>query len=415
MNDLYDALRQRAESAPLQSADLGIIRARARSIRRRRAAIAVVGSAAAVAVIAGLGFALAPNGANHAVPPVSSTSAVPTPTATASETPNDLLPEKPVVGPLFTVSTQVTGVGQTDAGAERVPYWRDGQLVAPDGTPTPLKDRPDAVALAQDGSWWVTTTTDNTQLTHLSAAGHPIGTSARSVAKGIAAAPGRLATISMSSGGWVLTTNNRTFDLQNLTPYAQVDGFAANGDVYFNPGDGIERLAHVADGTIEKLPHVALVDTSPTGLTALAMDDGNWLVQDSDGADRWSMDFASIDGFSPDGRYVSLLGDQHDLVKGSQYWDEEGITGTLWIRGASDDSPVAVFNAPRGGFFGPRAWEGGDILALVFERDSAAGQTGTWTLVRLSADGYKMVRSASWSGDIHTPPYVFGTAVTPAP
>lgn len=418
MNELHDALRRTAESAPLEAADLGVIRARARTIRRRRAVVAVGGSIAAVAVIAGVGLTLAPHGADHAVPPIASTPAVPTPTETS---------QKPEVGQVFHVSTRVTDVSQTDPSAERVPYWRDGQLVAPDGTTTPLADRPDAVALDTQGDWWVIRETDaGTQLVQLSPDGQvkeatdaegQVLAPAESVPHGMAAAPGREADIIKRPDGWVLTLGDMSIHLPRVTDNARVDGFLPGGKVAFTADGTHEQVADPAQGTIEPLAGTSLVRATLTGLTGLlaeANDHGTWTVQGADGSHPWSADWAGVGGFSPSGKYVALVGDPQHLVPGSQDWDADGATGTLWIRGAIDGSPVAVFTAPRGGFFGPWTWEGDDILTLVFERDSTTSTTGTWSLARLSADGYKMIRSASWPGRIDAPPYLFGAAVTPA-
>lgn len=418
MNELQDALRRTAEEAPLRSADLGVVRARARSIRRRRASVAVGGSVAAIAVIAGLGVALAPGGTDHAVPPVTSNSALPTPSETSSTTPtaspDDGLPQFPT-GTVFHVSTTVTDVGQTDGSAERVPYWRDGALVAPDGSRTPLKDRPDAVALDTQGDWWLITGGDTSELEQLSPDGRPLDPPVESVPHGLLAAPGREATITKGPHGWVLTTNDRAIDLSGVTANARVDGFLANGDVVYTP-DGIhERVAHVPTGSTAAAPGMSWFRSSPAGDDAVLRDDGTWTVEGPNGATAWTLGWASVGGLSDDGRYVALVGDPNGLVPGSEEWDEPDATGTLWIRDTADGSPVSVFTAPSDGFFGPWTWEGDDILALVFERDSSGSRTGTWTLVRLAPDGYKLVRSTSWPGRIDAPPYVFGAGVTPAP
>lgn len=407
MNDLYDALRERAESAPLQSADLGTIRARARSIRRRRAAVAVGSSAVAVAVIAGLGFALAPHGADHAVPPIASTSAVPTQTASGSD-----------IGTHFSVRTTNLAVEDTTGSEPGLPYWDGSNLVAPNGSAVPWTERPKAVALdPATGEWLVLYGTDGTDLARLSATGKPVGSPVPSVDGGLFVAPdGTIATITRLAGGWTLTAGDRGFDLgDHLDPYARIDAILANGDVAFSSGGPDERVAHLSNSPITKIDGASFVRTSPAGQVALALDDGSWLTKGADGLTDWTVSWAGVSGFSTDGTYVALVGDRANRVPGSFYWDEPGVTSTLWIRAAADDGPVAVFTAPKGGFFSGWTWEGDDILTLLFERDSETSPNGTWSLVRLSPDGFQVVRGASRPGRIDAPPYVIGAGVTQAP
>ncbi|MFI2708295.1 hypothetical protein ACH5WX_12205, partial [Nocardioides sp. CER28] len=120
-----------------------------------------------------------------------------------------------------------------------------------------------------------------------------------------------------------------------------------------------------------------------------------------DGSTHWTLDWAGVNSFSPDGRYVALVGDRQHRITGSADWDSEHATSTLWIRTAADLLPVAAFTAPEGGYFWSWTWDGDQLLATVFVK-------GQWSLVRLSADGVTVVRGTTKPGRGEEPAYVFG-------
>jgi hypothetical protein len=200
--------------------------------------------------------------------------------------------------------------------------------------------------------------------------------------------------------GWNLHAYGKQVSLGRAVEYGRIDGFLSNGDVVVTV-DGRTRVADPLAGTVEDLPGAAAVVTSPTvRLTVTAGDDGTWVARGADGAAQWSLDWAGVSSFSPDGRYVALVGDPQQRIPASADWDSDHATSTLWIRTAADLLPVAAFTAPEGGYFGAWTWDGDTLLADVFLH-------GRWTLVRLSEDGYSVARGTTKPGGSEQPAYVF--------
>jgi hypothetical protein len=201
-------------------------------------------------------------------------------------------------------------------------------------------------------------------------------------------------------GGWNLHAYGKQLSLGRTIEYGQIDGFLANGDVVVTV-DGRTRAADLVAGTFQDLPDAAAVVTSPTvRLTATAGEDGTWTARGAGGSTQWTLDWAGVSSFSPDGRYVALAGDRQHRIPGSADWDSDHATSTLWIRTAADLLPVAAYTAPRGGYFWSWTWDGDALLATVFA-------DGKWTLVRLSGSGYTVGRGTTTPGRGEQPAYVF--------
>jgi hypothetical protein len=213
---------------------------------------------------------------------------------------------------------------------------------------------------------------------------------------------GELATITQDNSRRILTEGDRTMDLGALE-WTQIYGVLPNGDVLFQGAEGGVMVAHLDTDQVEPVPDTATAATSQaTGLVTYAGNDATWKAVDPSGATRWTLDWAGVNSFSPDGRHVVLVGDQQHRIEGSTDWDSQYATSTIWIRTAADLLPVAAFVAPEGAYFWNWTWDGDDLLATVFMRDQKQ-----WSLVRLSPDGYTVGRAMTQPGTGEEPAYVF--------
>jgi hypothetical protein len=362
--DLEDLLREQASRARLTPLSVASVSARARRIRRRRTAGAVAGAVAAVTVVVGGSAVLLDGGRPGATPPIAhSPSSVASPSAAAR------------TGRVVRVEPSAHhDVEQTFNDALRVPSWADGQLVAPDGTHAPLAQRPFAFAYDPVARQWAVTAsaTDGTHVMLLDQQGQEIEAPAPSVPSGVAYSHATgLVRIAGTNGRWTLVTPARTFDLGRDGTEISIDGFDDNGDVLLTVGRR-PKVAHLADGSVEAASRQTIYP-------------------------------------SADGLYAALIGDPDHDVPGSEEWDADGATGTIRVAQAGTLQTLVAFLAPRNGFFGPWTWDGDSIVTLVFERAAPTSPTGTWTLVRLGAEGYQVGRSARWPGRIDAPPYLFET------
>jgi hypothetical protein len=398
MNDIKDALSRVADTSAPAPLSLEHVRGRARQIRRRRTVTAIVGSAAAIVAIAGIGLAVSPSGSDDgSVPPASRT---PSPTTAA---------DSGAVGPVFPVRLDVPAE-QTFGGEPQVPYWHDGQIIDTDGTATPLPERPLKFARDTERGGWVVISAGeaHADLVRVAVDGRvtdgPLPTFPDGLAVG---ADGQLATLSQQAGRWWLRASgmglSKQVSLDRSVEWAAIDGIRPDGRVVVQV-DGATKVADTFTGQVSDLPDAAAaVPSSVLPLTAIAGQDGTWTARREDGTTQWSLDWAGVSSFSPDGRYVALAGDPRHRIGGSVDWDSDHATGTLWIRTAADLLPVAAFTAPEGGYFWSWTWDGDELLATVYVKD-----TGEWSLVRLSSDGFTVGRGTAQPGRGEQPAYVFG-------
>ncbi|SFC71661.1 hypothetical protein SAMN04487968_11023 [Nocardioides terrae] len=400
MNDFKDALTRVADASAPTPLSLEQVRGRAKQIRRRRTTTAVLGTAAAVAAIAGLGVAIAPSDSgNDSVPPASQTAdATPSATPTAQDA--------NAVGPVFAVKLAVPA-DQTSGAEPRVPYWSDGQIIDSDGSVTPFPDRPATFVRDEASGDWVVVVLDeaHADLVRVTDAGQRVGQPVPTFERGLAVGPrGEIVTLTQHNTRTTLTAGDHVVDLGTGLEWSQIYGVMPNGDVVVQGADGVE-VVHLATDTIESVPSPATAVTSvPTGLVAYGRSDGTWEARDPDGATRWTVDWAGVNSFSPNGRYVALVGDREHRIPGSTDWDSATATSTIWIRTAADLLPVAAFVAPENGYFGSWTWDGDELLADLYDRGS-----GEWSLVRLSGDGFTVGRGTAQKGGGEQPAYVFGT------
>jgi hypothetical protein len=396
MNDIKDALSTVADASAPAPLALERVRGRAGQIRRRRTAAAIVGSAAAVAAIAGIGVAVSPSGSpDRSLPPIAKTPQ-PTPRTDAAD--------PSAVGPTYAVTLDVPAE-QTFGDEPKVPYWSDGEIVDADGSTTPLADRPFTFAWDPSrASWTVIRAGEaHAEILRIGKDGTTLTPPRPTFDRGLAVGPGgELAVMEEDSDGWTLSAYGSRVSLGRSVEYGQIDGFLANGDVV-DTLDGRTRAADVVAGTFTDLPDASAVVTSPTvRLTATAGEDGTWTARDGTGSTHWSLDWAGVSSFSPDGRHVVLSGDPQQRIQGSTDWDSGYATSTLWIRTAADLLPEAAFVAPQGGYFWGWTWDGDTLVTNLF-------LDGRWTLVRLATDGFTVGPGTTTPGRTEQPAYVFAT------
>jgi hypothetical protein len=399
MNDIKDALTRVADASATTPLSLDDVRGRARRIRRRRTTGAVVASAAAVAIVVGLGVAIGPSGSQSSKEPPTAKS----PSATATPS---VAVDANAVGRVYRVRLDV-GADQTTGAEPGVPYWFDGQIIDTDGTATPLAERPRSFAKDPRTGDWVVVEGDeaNALLLRLTPEGKQVGDPVVTFTGGLAVGPdGEPVTITRDNGRAILTEGDRTLDLGGLD-WTQVQGVLPNGDVLFQNADGGVSVAHLDVGEAGAIPGAAdAAASTQTGWVAYGGDDGTYRTEDADGNARWSVDWAGVSSFSPDGSLVALAGDPSGRIENSEDFDSEYGTGVLWIRDAETLAPVAAFKAPANGYFWNWTWVGDQLLTNVYSRD-----TGEWTQVRLSADGFVVGRGTSQKGSGEEPAYVFAT------
>jgi hypothetical protein len=399
MNDLKDALSRVADASAPGPIALERVRGRARQLRRRRTTTGVIASVVAVAAVAGVGVAVAPSGSHRDSLPPATQTPDPTPTRTPTKAGAD------EVGPVFPVTLAVDA-DHTFGGEPQVPYWSDGRIVDTDGTTTPFPDRPFRFAKDPSTGGWVVVRAGEAMadLVRITPDGRQVGPAVPTFERGLAVGPrGELVTITQDGTQRVLTAGDRTIDLGEGLEWTQLYGVLQNGDVLFQGPEGGVMVVHPGTGRIEALPETSSAAVARgTGLTAYGRNDGTWVAQREDGTAQWSVDWAGVSSFSPNGRYVALVGDPRHRIAGSVDWDSDHATGTLWIRTASDLLPVAAFTAPENAYFGAWTWDGDDLLATLFDRDR-----GEWSLVRLGQDGFRVGRGTGQEGGGEEPAYVF--------
>jgi hypothetical protein len=398
MNDIKDALDRVADASGTAPLSLDDVRGRARRIRRRRTATAVVASAAAVAAIAGVGVSLGTGGSHdRGVGPAKSPSATVTPSRAVDAN---------AVGKVHAVRLDVDA-DRTFGDTPQVPFWSDGQINDTDGSQTPLADRPHSFAKDPRTGDWVVVEGDeaNALLVRLTPDGQQVGEPVVTYLGGLAVGPdGELVTITQDNGRAILSERGRTLDLGELG-WTQIQGVLPNGDVLFQNAEGGVSVAHLDVGDAGAIPGTADAAASTrTGWVAYGGDDGTYRTEDAEGNAAWSLDWSGVSSFSPDGTYVALAGDPQSRVTGSGDVDSEYGTGVLWIRDAETLAPVAAFKAPANGYFWNWTWDGDRLLTNVYSRD-----TGEWSLVRLSADGFTVGRATAKKGGGEEPAYVFAT------
>jgi hypothetical protein len=398
MNEIKDALGRVADASAPTPLSLEHVRGRARQIRRRRTTTAVIGSAAAVAAIAGLGVALMPStGRDGSLPPATRTPSV-TPSVTEA-------PGADEVGPVHRVRTDVP-VEQTFNDEPRVPYWLDGQIIDTDGSATPFPDRPFTFAKDPQTHDWVVIQVGeaHAELVRITDDGRQVGAAVPSFENGLAVGPGgELVTITQDGSRSILTAGDRVMDLGPGLEYTEIHGVTSNGDVLFQGADGSVDIARPDAQLIEPAtPPASAAVTSPQRQFVAYADDSTWRMQDESGTPLWSVDWAGVSSFSLDGAYVALTGDPKHRVPGSAEWDSPHATSTIWIRTSGSLLPTAAFVAPENGYFWSWVWDGDDLLANLYQRD-----TGEWSQVRLAADGFTVGRGRTRPGGGEEPPYVF--------
>ena len=356
---------------------------------------------------------------SHHVKPQSSPS--PTPSKPAYDANN------PDVGKVVVVSSD----HDTTSDKPGVPYWSDadgkGALHDADGTTTPLSQRPatfvhDLLSGSNRSSeWGVLTVGSKPRFLWVDGSG-ALQANLPSVPGGlIGTADGKRYAVITQSGldggsspdAWTVLSEFPCSDVQKgcdktsgarselpsdpRTNGGRLDGFLPNGQVLLETGQG--KLAAWDTGAGQPGHELTTLAGSYAAGGPSSRETGRYAAKSSDACwgvatypkkplSGWKTCYAAIGGFSADGSKVVLTGDGYHFAKGSADDAPEG-PATLWIRKASDNSPVVVYTAPKGGFFTSWAWDG-DVLDAVLYEPGTGKDPGTWSLLRLGATSYQV-------------------------
>lgn len=421
--NLEDLLREQAERAPLSPASFETVTRHARRLRRRTA-MATVGAAAAVAVVVGGAAVVAHGGSSRTTAPIAhspSASSRSSGSAPVAPPPDDEPPARPV-------RLDHLAAEQTTGGDLAAPLWQDGRILSPDGSsasvPGPI------TGLTRDpstGDWLVLenrggTTTD---LLDVAPSGKIVW-ERRSTPRGLAASEVGVAYLTWEKGTWTLTATSAAGHTQALSvgdalgDDAGVGGLLPSGETVFWRHTGSVQLAH-RDGTVSVLPRateigavsgkgqIAALVPAPAGSECTTQ----WAVLDATGAAQ-NADGRPLCG----GRVTSFSRDGATMVLEEYANTHDPGPQTLRLVGVADGRTVAAFNA-AGGYFSPSVvWQDSALVADLFVADRSAGgdpQTpGTWGVVWLDTNGFRVARGSQRPGTSGAPPYVFGTG-TPGP
>ena len=396
---LRDALRHRAEQlGDTHPLTLDDVKGRARSIRRRRAAVTGVAAAAVLAVAVPMGIAVTDGvGEDPENPPVAGPSTTPSEDGPAPDT------------------GVKDGVLTTDVDAESyaptIPYLYDGQVTLPDGESFPLQGEWDELApLGESGVVVADAGREELQVVG------PDGTVAAtypSTGTLAGSADGSLVLYVTPEGRLAVLT--QTGDQQELPPVPELqtpvpvgisgsdscDPEVNGGCVVYvrDAGEQPRGYSLTSKGIINPLgDYRSLRDVSADGWVSgvVSVDDlepGSCSEVRADAFDeraRWSTCEHTVDIFSPDSSLVVGL---------PPYLDGSG-DGSLALLDSADGSVLAEWtnNAETQAFVGSTAWDSdGSLLATVF-------QQGSWSLMRFSADGgLSKVQDLAGGDDVDAP------------
>lgn len=413
--NLRDDLRRVAESAPLQPVAMAGIRSKARAIRRRRLAGAIGGAAVGVAAIAAATVLVLPGGGDRTNPLPSTQTPTPTSTRSASAAP-------PVAS--ATSSTRVTvnladpPAQNTYGGEIAAPNWIDGTLYDAHGTALPMSTPVSRAWQGTGGDWYgMTFAQGEWTWTRWDVRGHKLGGWPAPSSRVAVTPDGKQAAVMVVIGGApeidVFTaglSSPRTVGLSLPAGEPQngagVDAILPNGDVVFEGEPGDVEIAHT-DGSVTKLPHAYL---SAVGTTADGKVLAQWQQEGPNGTE-WCIGPVSETGTrsgedcGAEDNFVRPNADRSLLVRASTGAPNHGY---LTISVGPDPFTGSVggpteFRFPAGALvdLDDGAWLGDSYVTPVWS-------SGTWRLVWLSQDGYKISRSLSRSGDSDTSPYLLG-------
>jgi len=428
--NLEEMLRQRAEEARLSPATLNEVRGRARRIRRRRAATAVVSTVAGVAAVAVVAAVTLPAATDRSqpLPPIthSTTVAQPSPTsAPSAET-----------GTMIDIDPQ--DVDQTTSGEPLVPYWQQGTLIAPDGSPTTANDVTAFGFSSQgNGNDWIVAkqggptgwTITDTQFSDT-----PMPTTAPDIAvTGDYTAKAYLAEFTKPSSG------QKQWEI-----HIETGGMLGGPHTWGLPGkpsegsgvDGIlvgEGVLATVDGQLRvyKADQSAPVPVPGTYVSAGVLDNGMVALETVAGSQQpqpcWTIvnadDLTDATAIQNGHRLCGpevLSSNGTDLLAldfGTPNGGPGGLTHASIID-LSTWKTTAQFLAPANGAFSSSVgWYKDSVIVPTFAgTPDATGKTfnGQWALVWLNTDGtWKVGRSSQKTGTFDQPPYKLGQGPLP--
>jgi hypothetical protein len=402
-SDLTRELHGRVDAMHGSSLGLGDVQLKARSIRRRRAATAVVGVIAAVAIIAPTAAVTGREmRGDHSLPPATQ-NVSPTPTATDVPLP---------VGP------GVLDVGGLQTGAAPGIAYAEGGLVhEPDGS-TVAVDAPgqrlNQLAQLSDGSLVFLTADGNTgvfQVTVAAANGSRYGPfpATYDVAVNPDAAEAAWVDPDGSIKVW-LAAEQRAISIVSHVPadlktsVAALTGqsCATSCQIYLNVVNGPDPSAwHPfvidADGTTHDvagpLVQMSNVDQGRlVGYTSIRDLDTCSALIDAGGGIAWKSCRNSLDAFSPDGSLVLAGPQQRDGIGDGVIAMYDASTGERLFNRVNTLKSQAFLNAA--------VWEDDShALAAVF-------QGNRWSIVRFGADGSMEYALPPVKGNMDHNPFV---------
>jgi hypothetical protein len=405
-NDLTRELHGRVDAIHGSSLGLGDVQVRARSIRRRRAATAVMGVIAAVAIIAPTAAVAGREmRGDHSLPPATQ-NVSPTPTATDVPAP---------VGP------GVLDVGGLPTGAAPGIAYAEGGLVhQPDGSTVAVGApgrRLNQLAQLSDGSLVFLTSDSNTgvsQVTVAAADGSRYGPfpATHDVAVNPYVAEAAWVDPDGSIEVW-LADQHRAIrivsqvpaDLETSVAALTGQSCATSCQIYLNVDNGPDPSAwhpFVVDGdgtthdVAGPLVKMANVDRGRlVGYTSIRDLDTCSALVDAGGGIGWKSCRNSLDAFSPDGALV---------LAGPQQRDGIGDGVIAMYDAATGDRLFNRVNTLKSQAFLMRAvWEDDShALASVF-------QANHWSIVRFGADGSMEYALPPVTGNMDHNPYILAT------
>jgi hypothetical protein len=370
---LTRTLRDHSEQMTGSSLDLGDVKARARSIRRRRQAVTGAVAAVVLAVAAPVAITVTDAFDARPVPPASQTE-TPNPDRTDNAKPE---PSGPI---------PANGAAAPRGDDPAIAYLETGTLRTADDVLVNLERRYAQITQYADG--WIATRAD-TGTTHvLDAAGEVV----ESWPGGdVAVSPNGdfLATVLNATGGVDVQLRPVT---GTSSPLSHTVAFEGTVDIvgFVGPEEIAYTLTDANGGTevfvTDFLHDERRVDgaLSASGASAAAgtvtvmtsydeLEPGScWAVQRiGDGRKLWETCDYTLETFSPDGRYVIGTDDYHDGIGGS----------TVAILDAADGTVLAHFTTRDLGFTTQAVWESDSAVLLISHQGDA------WYLLRLLPDG----------------------------
>jgi hypothetical protein len=403
--ELSRELRGRVDTMHGASLGLGDVQLRARSIRRRRTATAVIGAAAAVALIVPTAAVAGRNlKHDHSLPPATqSVEPSPSPTTVAAD-PHAAL--------------DVTGLptGETPAGG----YLYNSTLHLPDGEtrPVPTTDPVVSYAVLADGAV-VYLTRDDQGVTHVEV------TDAHGVERGPYPATDGLSVDSNAfSAAWMGPDGHPRFWNAAFTQPGRMDAHVpgtgyqiramTDGDCTVPSGSGCAVLVRTTDpstgatrdwlalwnGTVtQAAPSDRFVgltglgrDGEEVGLTRFSDTGSCSGVADRSGSLAWKTCNHILLTLSPRSFYVSADAPYHDGPGSTVFAAYGAANGDLVFEHRSTEATQA--------FVQTSTWENDSyVLANVF-------QGGRWSVVRFGVDGSMEVSVPPVTGDVASSPIV---------